>query len=162
MGGWVDEVGWGSGVVQQGGATAERRNLLLQHLLSSAKPLRNYSQTTCWVDFLTTSELLGSLCISGDSQCAHLPKMLGMFPAATWFAQFVCQQQNSVYWQILACIITPMPSHQTHHHIVLGRPKLRDRKVLIGALAEQEPRALSKQLLGVTITKTSSPKKWSH
>ena len=53
------------------------------------------------------------------------------------------QQQTSVYWQILACIIGPMPGHQTHLHILLGEPKLRHRRVLIGTPAEQEPRARS-------------------
>ena len=80
--------------------------------------------------------------------------------------RFMCQQQTSVHWQTHACIIGPMAGHQTHHHILLGEPKLRDRKVSIGDPAEQEPRALSraKEVLGLTITEASSRKKkpnWS-
>ena len=36
-----------------------------------------------------------------------------------------------------------MPGNQTHPQILLGSPKLRDRRALIGAPAEQETTALS-------------------
>ena len=117
-------------------------------------------------------------CSSGKSSRSQSADPLGnkvfLPPLGLPNFRFMCQQQTSVYWKIFACTISPMPGHQTHHHILLGRPKLRDRRVLVGSLAEQEPHALSQtttrvdhhggifpeEMATLTITEAPSRKQW--